>query len=135
LYRTLRGEKKRFERCLLSKTARGKMAASHRYLLFPSRLSAGHRQASAWRGKAAAVIHSGSLAVLQKSRGGEMQMITRRVNEGLVIEDDIHVTVLHICRDYVRLAISSPNDTPPYREETLYWEEAEPASAPELLLQ
>ncbi len=64
-----------------------------------------------------------------------MQMITRRVNEGLVIENDIHVTVLDICKDYVRLAISSPNNTPPYREETLYWEEAEQESAPELLLQ
>ena len=68
-----------------------------------------------------------------------MQMITRRVNEGLVIENDIHVTVLHICQEYVRLAISSPNNSPPYREETLYWEEASrPAaaeSAPELMLQ
>lgn len=68
-----------------------------------------------------------------------MQMITRRVNEGLVIENDIHVTVLDICQDYVRLAISSPNNSPPYREETLYWDEtSRPAgieSAPELMLQ
>ncbi len=67
-----------------------------------------------------------------------MQMITRRVNEGLVIENDIHVTVLDICQDYVRLAISSPNNSPPYREETLYWEDARPTaaeSAPELMLQ
>ena len=54
-----------------------------------------------------------------------MQMITRRVNEGLVIENDIHVTVLDICEDYVRLAISSPNNTSPqYREETLYWDQS-----------
>jgi carbon storage regulator CsrA len=80
---------------------------------------------------------------LQSSRNQEaapMQMITRRVNEGLVIENNIHVTVLHICEDYVRLAISSPNNSPPYREETLYWEEASrpttaEASAPELMLQ
>jgi carbon storage regulator CsrA len=64
-----------------------------------------------------------------------MQMITRRVNEGLVIDDDIHVTVLDICRDYVRLAISSPKDTPSYWEQTLYWEETEEESAQELLLQ
>jgi carbon storage regulator CsrA len=68
-----------------------------------------------------------------------MQMITRRVNEGLVIQDNIHVTVLDICQDYVRLAISSPNNSPPYREETLYWDDAsrttEEASAPELMLQ
>jgi carbon storage regulator CsrA len=86
-------------------------------------------------GKTSTVLLSGSLAVIQKSRGGEMQMITRRVNEGLVIENDIHVTVLDICQDYVRIAISSPNNTPPYREETLYWEEAEEEPAPELLLQ
>ena len=54
-----------------------------------------------------------------------MQMITRRVNEGLVIENDIHVTVLDICQDYVRLAISSPNNSPPYWEETLYWDDAQ----------
>ena len=41
-----------------------------------------------------------------------------------MIENDIHVTVLDICQEYVRLAISSPNNSPPYREETLYWEEA-----------
>jgi len=64
-----------------------------------------------------------------------MQMITRRVNEGLVIGNDIHVTVLDICEDCVRLAISSPNRIPPYREETLYWDAAEEESVRELLLQ
>jgi carbon storage regulator CsrA len=114
-------------------------------------MSAGHCEASVGRAVVGALpiaasrrrlswengcgILSGSLAVNQKSRGGEMQMITRRVNEGLVIENDIHVTVLDICQDYVRIAISSPNNTPPYREETLYWDEAEHESAPELLLQ
>ena len=53
-----------------------------------------------------------------------MQMITRRVNEALVIGDDIHVTVLYICDDYVRLAISSPKNDPSYWEQTLYWDEA-----------
>lgn len=51
-----------------------------------------------------------------------MQLITRRVNEGLVIGEDVHVTVLEVDRDRVRLAISSPNDRPSYWEETLYWE-------------
>ncbi len=64
-----------------------------------------------------------------------MQMISRRVDEGFVIENDIHVTVLDICEDYVRLAISSPNNTLPYREETLYWEDSQARPAPELLLQ
>jgi carbon storage regulator CsrA len=53
-----------------------------------------------------------------------MQMITRRVNEALVIGDDIHVTVLDICDGYVRLAISSPKNDPSYWEQTLYWDEA-----------
>jgi carbon storage regulator CsrA len=75
------------------------------------------------------------LQSFRNQEAAQMQMITRRVNEGLVIENGIHVTVLDICQDYVRLAISSPNNTPPYREETLYWEEAEQQPAPELLLQ
>lgn len=52
-----------------------------------------------------------------------MRLISRRQNEGVVIGDDIYVTVLDIHEDHVRLAISSPNDCPSYREETLYWEE------------
>ena len=51
-----------------------------------------------------------------------MLVMTCQVNEGVAIGDDIHVTVLDIHKDHVRLAISSPNDEPSYREETLYWE-------------
>lgn len=57
-----------------------------------------------------------------------MEMVTRRVNEGVVIGDDIHVTVLDIFNDHVRLGISSPNETPSYWEQTLYWERAEEIS-------
>ena len=66
-----------------------------------------------------------------------MQMVTRRVNEGLVIGDDIHVTVLDISDDCVRLAISSPSTNPPYWEQTLYFDAAqrEHEDAEELLLQ
>jgi carbon storage regulator CsrA len=53
-----------------------------------------------------------------------MQMITRRVNESLVIGSDIHVTVLDICENCVRLAISSPKNFPQYWEQTLYWDQA-----------
>lgn len=56
-----------------------------------------------------------------------MQVITRCENQGLVIGEDIHVTVLKIEQTEVRLAISSPNAVPSYREETLCWEPAEPA--------
>ena len=53
------------------------------------------------------------------------QIISRQENEGLVIGDDICVTVLKIRESEVRLGISSPNDDPSYWEETLYWEPAE----------
>jgi carbon storage regulator CsrA len=61
-----------------------------------------------------------------------MQMITRRVNEGLVIGSDIHVTVLDICENCVRLAISSPKSFPQYWEQTLYWNEAQEEDPAEL---
>ena len=58
-----------------------------------------------------------------------MQIISRRVNESLVIDDEIHVTVLDIREDHVRLAISSPHECPSYWEETVYWEQPEEAEA------
>jgi carbon storage regulator CsrA len=85
--------------------------------------------------KTAASFFQIPLQSFRNQEAAKMQMITRRVNEGLVIENDIHVTVLDICQDYVRVAISSPNNTLPYREETLYWEESPEESAGELLLQ
>jgi carbon storage regulator len=60
------------------------------------------------------------LTSFRNQEAAQMQMITRRVNEGLVIGGDIHVTVLDICDDCVRLAISSPKTYPPYWEQTLY---------------
>ena len=49
-----------------------------------------------------------------------MQIISRSVNEGLVIGDDIMVTVLEIQNGYVRIGIETPNRLPYYREEVLY---------------
>jgi carbon storage regulator CsrA len=54
-------------------------------------------------------------------RGFLMRIISCREDEGLVIGDDICVTVLQIQSDYVRLAISCPQMTPSYREETLFF--------------
>ena len=54
-----------------------------------------------------------------------MCFISRREKEGIVIGDDINVTILNIHEDHVRLAISSPNDRPSYWEQTLYWEPQE----------
>ena len=62
-----------------------------------------------------------------------MQIISRGVNEGLIIGDRIFVKVLDVQEDHVRLGISSPNDCPSYWEETLYYETAEVAG--ELMLQ
>jgi carbon storage regulator len=53
-------------------------------------------------------------------RGFLMRIISCREDEGLVIGDDICVTVLQIEGDYVRLAISCPQLTPSYREEILF---------------
>jgi carbon storage regulator CsrA len=61
-----------------------------------------------------------------------MQYITRREHEGLVIGDEIHVTVLQIRRDHVRLAVSGARQTPAYREVTLYCEPSEEASGLQL---
>ena len=54
-----------------------------------------------------------------------MRRITRGVNEGLVINNKFHVTILDIFDDHVRVAISAPSEIPSYWERTLYWEPAE----------
>ena len=57
-----------------------------------------------------------------------MKVFSRRENEGLVIGDDISVTVLQIWNDHVRLAIACPRLTPSYWEENLFLEiEEEPS--------
>jgi hypothetical protein len=49
----------------------------------------------------------------------------------LIIGDDIHVTVLDIHEDHVRLGISSPNDFPSYWEQTLYVDDTAEIEEPE----
>lgn len=48
-----------------------------------------------------------------------MHVFTRGVNEGLMIGDDLTVTVLDIQADSVRIGISCPGNDPPYWEEVL----------------
>ena len=55
-----------------------------------------------------------------------MHIITRQVNESLIV-GNIHVTVLEIHDDHVRLAFSSPDENPAYWEEILYLEQTEAA--------
>ena len=57
-----------------------------------------------------------------------MKVFSRCENEGLVIGDDIAVTVLQIQNDRVRLAIACPRLTPSYWEKTLFLQiEEEPS--------
>ena len=51
-----------------------------------------------------------------------MHIISRRENEGIVIDNDIIVTVLELDADFVRLAIESPHEEPSYREEVIQLE-------------
>lgn len=55
------------------------------------------------------------------------RLISRSANEGIVVGDNIHVTVLDVYADHVRLAISSPRDVPSYWEQTLYVQQTETA--------
>lgn len=55
-------------------------------------------------------------------RGSAMQIISRRENEAIVIDNDIVVTVLEFEDDFVRLAIESPHEEPFYREEVIHLE-------------
>jgi len=48
-----------------------------------------------------------------------MLVLTRRVNERIVIGDDITVTVLEVRGDQVRIGIEAPRDVKVFREEVL----------------
>ncbi len=48
-----------------------------------------------------------------------MQVISRRENEAIVIDNRIFVTVLEVNEEFVRLAIESPHEEPAYREEII----------------
>lgn len=49
-----------------------------------------------------------------------MEIISRRTNEGIVINDDIEITVLEVHQDHVRLGCFSPHHTPEYWEQDVY---------------
>lgn len=47
-----------------------------------------------------------------------MHVISRRVDEALVLNNNIQVTIVEVNDDYVRLGISEPRR--PYREEVVH---------------
>jgi carbon storage regulator CsrA len=52
-------------------------------------------------------------------RGFEMHVTTCGVNEGVVIGECVHVVVLEVHGNEVRLGISTPGEEGSYREETI----------------
>ena len=48
-----------------------------------------------------------------------MLVLSRKIDERIVIDDRIVVTVVKIDRNHVRLGIQAPGDVPVYREEIL----------------
>ena len=59
-----------------------------------------------------------------------MLVLTRRVNEKILIGDDIVLTVLEVRGDQVRLGIDAPREVKVFREEVLLRDQhdAEPSS-------
>lgn len=46
-----------------------------------------------------------------------MLILTRKLNESIIIGDDVRVMVTHIDSEHVRLGITAPDDTEVHREE------------------
>lgn len=57
-----------------------------------------------------------------------MLVLTRRINERIMIGDDIVVTVLEVHGDQVRIGIDAPREIKVFREEVL---ERDRATAPD----
>ena len=56
-----------------------------------------------------------------------MLVLTRRVNERILIGDNVTVTVLEVHGDQVRLGIDAPRDIKVFREEVLLRDAPAPA--------
>ena len=56
-----------------------------------------------------------------------MLVLTRRINERILIGDEIVVTVLEVHGDQVRLGIDAPREIKVFREEVLTRDQAAPS--------
>lgn len=48
-----------------------------------------------------------------------MLILSRKIEEQIIIDENINVKVVEIGKDYVRLGITAPREIPIYREELL----------------
>lgn len=46
-----------------------------------------------------------------------MLVLTRKLNQSIVIGDDVEISVLAVSRDKIRLGISAPREVPVFRKE------------------
>jgi carbon storage regulator len=46
-----------------------------------------------------------------------MLVLTRKIDESIIIGDDIRITVVEVRHDQVKLGITAPRDIPVHREE------------------
>jgi carbon storage regulator len=53
----------------------------------------------------------------ETSTNGSLRMLTRSVNESLMVGDKVTVTILEVKGGYVRLGIKAPRNVAVYREE------------------
>ena len=49
-----------------------------------------------------------------------MLILTRGIGETLIIDDEVHITVLGIKCNQVRIGINAPKDRPVHREDIYY---------------
>jgi carbon storage regulator len=57
-----------------------------------------------------------------------MLILTRRINESLVIGDDVTVTILGVKGNQVRIGVDAPRDVSVHREELAQKDDETPAS-------